>query len=303
MPACSLPALCFPISEPFLPGSTKSLHLFEARTLGALEESYGKCGGLIAHVCVAQQIDDGPGSAMIIPMASLARVTRLERLEVGVEVDILCEGRVFVTDVTPERDGGFLTVKVVDVPPPDVDDVSADVLEDAERLRVTLEDIITLAERLQSSPGSASEDGDDLEDDDMMWGHRETSSLRAAMEWADNVTRVRVTDLLEERAKTGDDNVASEAAPWVVSPSPMDRGEGQLLRAERLTFAAVQSAPSSSFEDDVELVSCRINAISLIEGEDRGLSARMKVVTDFAEEQRKLLRAKVALRGVDSTAS
>ena len=83
----------------------------------------------------------------------------------------------------------------------------------------------------------------------------------------------------------------------------MDRGEGQLLRAERLTFAAVQSAPSSSFEDDVELVSCRINAISLIEGEDRGLSARMKVVTDFAEEQRKLLRAKVALRGVDSTAS
>jgi len=221
----ALPALCFSVDEPFLPGSRKRLHLFEARTLGAAEDAVDRCGGLLAHICVA---DMGGGQAGIVPVASLARVVRMDRLEVGCEVEIVCEGRLMLEDAVQQSDGGFLTALCHDVPHPSSDprspcplpdtQLTKSMLESAVQLEATLAAVMELAERLTGRALNGTSQGDTPEsedaDDGMLWGHAETSSLRSAIEWAERKRPVTVADLQAARAQAEDERIKADDAPW-----------------------------------------------------------------------------------------
>ena len=242
----TLPALCFGIGEPFLPGSRKRLHLFEARTLGAAEDAVARCGGLLAHICVA---DRGGGRAGVVPVASLARVDSLRRMDIGCEVEIVCEGRLMLEDAMQESDGGFLTAMCHDVPHPSTDPhapvplpdeaQTATLKAEAGQLDKTLADVMSLALRLTGgAEGATDADADDDEgdtaesedaDDGMLWGHAETSSLQSALDWAARRRPVSIADLQTARAMAGDEAVTADSAPWKLE---------EREQAERLAAAA-----------------------------------------------------------------
>ena len=319
----ALPALCFGTEEPFTPGSSKTLHLFEARTIGAFNAAVQECGGLLVHACVAER--EG-GSVGIVPLATLARVTRLERQEVGVEVEILAENRVVLQGANAESDGGYLEVECHDLLHPssakDADqkaqlptpELSERLVEQANNLRAMLDDVLQLTERVVKRSASVSNDDDDDDDDrrdedNMLWGHRESSDLREALAWADRRRPVTVQDLLAERARSGDESVSSdnfERAAFSTAGSYSDLAEcvadadawKELVYADRLAFSALQAMPASSREDANELTKCRSYALGLVHG-CQGLEERLAIAASLVETQLQTLRAKVALMTLD----
>ena len=319
----ALPALCFGTDEPFTPGSSKTLHLFEARTIGAFNAAVQECGGLLVHACVAER--EG-GSVGIVPLATLARVTRLERQEVGVEVEILAENRVVLQGANAESDGGYLEVECHDLLHPssakDADqkaqlptpELSERLVEQANNLRAMLDDVLQLTERVVKRSASVSNDDDDDDDDrrdedNMLWGHRESSDLREALAWADRRRPVTVQDLLAERARSGDESVSSddfERAAFSTAGSYSDLAEcvadadawKELVYADRLAFSALQAMPASSREDANELTKCRSYALGLVHG-CQGLEERLAIAASLVETQLQTLRAKVALMTLD----
>ena len=83
-----------------------------------------------------------------------------------------------------------------------------------------------------------------------------------------------------------------DAADWLRPVVNEQVNHSELQLAERLSFACLQVAPTSTEGDLRKLVSCRNAAMST----SHGLMDRLKLGQIVLDEQRQALRAKVALK-------
>ena len=310
-----LPAMLFPMEEVLLPGSTQVLHLYEARFLALLDEVTAKTGGLFAHLTFHPPSADEQG-LRINQVASLVRVEEIIREDVGAKVVIVGESRVVMQDIV-ESDP-YVRARFTAVPTMGAawtlaytpsDDEMAEVEALTEFIDGAVNDIVTLVDRLltdadananangAADDGSETSDGskitpDDLWDisgvaDEVEWGHAEVGNLRRAMAWVDG-PNITLDDLFDKSLP-----LEMDAAEWQASPASSERAEhSELQLAERLSFACLQVAPSSTEGDLRRLVSCRNKAMSTT----HGLMDRLKLGQITLDEQRRALRAKVALK-------
>ena len=310
-----LPAMLFPMEEVLLPGSTQVLHLYEARFLALLDEVTAKTGGLFAHLTFHPPSADEQG-LRINQVASLVRVEEIIREDVGAKVVIVGESRVVMQDIV-ESDP-YVRARFTAVPTMGAagtlaytpsDDEMAEVEALTEFIDGAVNDIVTLVDRLltdadananangAADDGSETSDGskitpDDLWDisgvaDEVEWGHAEVGNLRRAMAWVDG-PNITLDDLFDKSLP-----LEMDAAEWQASPASSERAEhSELQLAERLSFACLQVAPSSTEGDLRRLVSCRNKAMST----SHGLMDRLKLGQITLDEQRQTLRAKVALK-------
>lgn len=311
-----LPAMLFPMEEVLLPGSTQVLHLYEARFLALLDEVTAKTGGLFAHLTFHPPSADEQG-LRINQVASLVRVEEIIREDVGAKVVIVGESRVVMQDIV-ESDP-YVRARFTAVPTMGAagtlaytpsDDEMAEVEALTEFIDGAVNDIVTLVDRLltdadananangAADDGSETSDGskitpDDLWDisgvaDEVEWGHAEVGNLRRAMAWVDG-PNITLDDLFDKSLP-----LEMDAAEWQASPASSERvpEHSELQLAERLSFACLQVAPSSTEGDLRRLVSCRNVAMST----SHGLMDRLKLGQILLDEQRRALRAKVALK-------
>lgn len=307
-----LPAMLFPMEEVLLPGSTQVLHLYEARFLALLDEVTAKTGGLFAHLTFHPPSADEQG-LRINQVASLVRVEEVIREDVGAKVVIIGESRVVMQDIV-ESDP-YVRARFTAVPTMGAagtlaytpsDDEMAEVEALTEFIDSAVNDIVTLVDRLLTDANAnangaaerADDDGsaitpDDLWDisgvaDEVEWGHAEVGNLRRAMAWVDGPS-ITLDDLADQSLP-----LEMNAADWL-APASTERVEhSELQLAERLSFACLQVAPTSTEGDLRRLVSCRNVAMST----SHGLMDRLKLGQILLDEQRQALRAKVALKSV-----
>jgi Lon protease-like protein len=301
-----LPAMLFPMEEVLLPGSTQVLHLYEARFLALLDEVTAKTGGLFAHLTFHPPSADEQG-LRINQVASLVRVEEIIREDVGAKVVIVGESRVVMQDIV-ESDP-YVRARFTAVPTMGAagtlaytpsDDEMAEVEALTEFIDSAVNDIVTLVDRLltdaNANANGADDDGsaitpDDLWDisgvaDEVEWGHAEVGNLRRAMAWVDGPS-ITLDDLADQSLP-----LEMDAADWL-APASTERVEhSELQLAERLSFACLQVAPTSTEGDLRRLVSCRNVAMST----SHGLMDRLKLGQILLDEQRQALRAKVALK-------
>lgn len=305
-----LPAMLFPMEEVLLPGSTQVLHLYEARFLALLDEVTAKTGGLFAHLTFHPPSADEQG-LRINQVASLVRVEEVIREDVGAKVVIIGESRVVMQDIV-ESDP-YVRARFTAVPTMGAagtlaytpsDDEMAEVEALTEFIDSAVNDIVTLVDRLLTDANAnangaaerADDDGsaitpDDLWDisgvaDEVEWGHAEVGNLRRAMAWVDGPS-ITLDDLADQSLP-----LEMDAADWL-APASTERVEhSELQLAERLSFACLQVAPTSTEGDLRRLVSCRNVAMST----SHGLMDRLKLGQILLDEQRQALRAKVALK-------
>lgn len=305
-----LPAMLFPMEEVLLPGSTQVLHLYEARFLALLDEVTAKTGGLFAHLTFHPPSADEQG-LRINQVASLVRVEEVIREDVGAKVVIIGESRVVMQDIV-ESDP-YVRARFTAVPTMGAagtlaytpsDDEMAEVEALTEFIDSAVNDIVTLVDRLLTDANAnangaaerADDDGsaitpDDLWDisgvaDEVEWGHAEVGNLRRAMAWVDGPS-ITLDDLADQSLP-----LEMNAADWL-APASTERVEhSELQLAERLSFACLQVAPTSTEGDLRRLVSCRNVAMST----SHGLMDRLKLGQILLDEQRQALRAKVALK-------
>ena len=307
-----LPAMLFPMEEVLLPGSTQVLHLYEARFLALLDEVTAETGGLFAHLTFHPPSADEQG-LRINQVASLVRVEEVIREDVGAKVVIIGESRVVMQDIV-ESDP-YVRARFTAVPTMGAagtlaytpsDDEMAEVEALTEFIDSAVNDIVTLVDRLLTDANAnangaaerADDDGsaitpDDLWDisgvaDEVEWGHAEVGNLRRAMAWVDGPS-ITLDDLADQSLP-----LEMNAADWL-APASTERVEhSELQLAERLSFACLQVAPTSTEGDLRRLVSCRNVAMST----SHGLMDRLKLGQILLDEQRQALRAKVALKSV-----
>lgn len=305
-----LPAMLFPMEEVLLPGSTQVLHLYEARFLALLDEVTAETGGLFAHLTFHPPSADEQG-LRINQVASLVRVEEVIREDVGAKVVIIGESRVVMQDIV-ESDP-YVRARFTAVPTMGAagtlaytpsDDEMAEVEALTEFIDSAVNDIVTLVDRLLTDANAnangaaerADDDGsaitpDDLWDisgvaDEVEWGHAEVGNLRRAMAWVDGPS-ITLDDLADQSLP-----LEMNAADWL-APASTERVEhSELQLAERLSFACLQVAPTSTEGDLRRLVSCRNVAMST----SHGLMDRLKLGQILLDEQRQALRAKVALK-------
>ena len=305
-----LPAMLFPMEEVLLLGSTQVLHLYEARFLALLDEVTSKTGGLFAHLTFHPPSADEQG-LRINQVASLVRVEEIIREDVGAKVVIIGESRVVMQDIV-ESDP-YVRARFTAVPTMGAagtlaytpsDDEMAEVEALTEFIDSAVNDIVTLVDRLLTDANAnangaaerADDDGsaitpDDLWDisgvaDEVEWGHAEVGNLRRAMAWVDGPS-ITLDDLADQSLP-----LEMNAADWL-APASTERVEhSELQLAERLSFACLQVAPTSTEGDLRRLVSCRNVAMST----SHGLMDRLKLGQILLDEQRQALRAKVALK-------
>ena len=312
-----LPAMLFPMEEVLLPGSTQVLHLYEARFLALLDEVTAQTGGLFAHLTFHPPSADEQG-LRINQVASLVRVEEIVREDVGAKVVIVGESRVAMMDVV-ESDP-YVRARFTAVPTMGAagtlaytpsDDEMAEVEALTDFVESAVSDIVTLVDRLLTDGGAtgasdalarvsetdetdevtASVTPEDLWDisgvtDEVEWGHAEVGNLRRAMAWVDGPS-VTLDDLADKSLP-----LEMDAADWLAPAADELVTHSELQRAERLSFACLQVAPTSTEGDLRKLVSCRTVAMST----SHGLMDRLKLGQIVLDEQRQALRAKVALK-------
>ena len=106
------------------------------------------------------------------------------------------------------------------------------------------------------------------------------------MAWVDGPS-VTLDDLADKSLP-----LEMDAADWLTPAADELVTHSELQRAERLSFACLQVAPTSTEGDLRKLVSCRTVAMST----SHGLMDRLKLGQIVLDEQRQALRAKVALK-------
>ena len=245
------------------------------------------------------------------------RVEEIIREDVGAKVVIVGESRVVMQDIV-ESDP-YVRARFTAVPTMGAagtlaytpsDDEMAEVEALTEFIDGAVNDVVTLVDRLltdadananangAADDGSETSDGskitpDDLWDisgvaDEVEWGHAEVGNLRRAMAWVDG-PNITLDDLFDKSLP-----LEMDAAEWQASPASSERvpEHSELQLAERLSFACLQVAPSSTEGDLRRLVSCRNVAMST----SHGLMDRLKLGQILLDEQRRALRAKVALK-------
>ena len=319
-----LPAMLFPMEEVLLPGSTQVLHLYEARFLALLDEVTAKTGGLFAHLTFHPP-SAGEEGLRINQVASLVRVEEVVREDVGAKVVIVGESRVAMSDVV-ESDP-YVRARFTAVPTMGAagtlaytpsDDEMAEVEALVEFIDSAANDVATLADRLltdaaaEASEATEASDSDDASGpgssdalvasdaattpeslwdisgvtDEVEWGHAEVGNLRRAMAWVDGPS-ITLDDLADKSLP-----LEMDAADWLRPVVDEQVNHSELQLAERLSFACLQVAPTSTEGDLRKLVSCRNTAMST----SHGLMDRLKLGQIVLDEQRQALRAKVALK-------
>uniref|UniRef100_A0A7S0RJ41 Lon N-terminal domain-containing protein n=1 Tax=Pyramimonas obovata TaxID=1411642 RepID=A0A7S0RJ41_9CHLO len=282
-----LPCLIFSPQEVFLPGSRKVLHLYEARFLSLLDESMKKTGGLLGHIICypANEYDDsGEGGLAIERVATLCRIEKIERQDIGARVDLVGEARMEVNGIVstdPYITGTFRQVptfadptlyKPTEIEMSNVEGVVRDI-------RQILDDIIQLSDRLKGPAQGEAEKVAGWQE----WGHAEISDLKRSLSWVDGSV-VRLEDLASE--------TTMEEIEWADQET---LGTSPLEVAERLSFAVLQLAPASSTSELRHLIGVRRDAMGL----ECGLLVRLQLGRDLLEEQVRTLRAKVALKSLE----
>ena len=290
-----VPALLFPQQETLLPGTRLTLHLYEARFLALLDRVTANTGGLVAQLTFLPPTDggvEGEGEGLRVnTSATLMRVERVRREEVGARVEVVGESRVKLEDIASREP--FITGIFTHVP--QMGDVGTYVPSEAEMAQVkevtdyvenAVGDVLTLSDKLLSG----TEEGEDEEDGDAfdgIWTHKEAGDLRSAMAWVD-APAVTLEDI-------EDGDVSMDAADWTRVEDGF--AHSALSRAERLSFAVLQVAPASTSSDLQKLIACRAVAMST----DHGLLDRLRLGVSVLDDQLASLRAKVALKNLGST--
>ena len=299
-----LPAMLFPQDEVLLPGSTQVLHLYEARFLALLDEVIEKSGGLFAHITFdTSDVDNGDGSSRVglrlNPVASLVRVEEIVREDVGAKVVIVGESRVAMIDVVESEP--YVRAKCVAIPTMGADgtlaykpsdEETAEVEALTEFIATAVDDIVRLVDRLLTDATSETNaDGDpgstttadslwDLSNitSEIEWGHAEVGNLRRAMGWVEG-PQIGLDDLWEKKGQEKNAPVQMDAANWLKPVSDEKVTHSELQRAERLSFACLQVAPTSSDSDLRKLASCRKVALST----SYGLMVSISHLTHFTD--------------------
>jgi len=299
-----LPAMLFPQDEVLLPGSTQVLHLYEARFLALLDEVIEKSGGLFAHITFdTSDVDNGDGSSRVglrlNPVASLVRVEEIVREDVGAKVVIVGESRVAMIDVVESEP--YVRAKCVAIPTMGADgtlaykpsdEETAEVEALTEFIATAVDDIVRLVDRLLTDATSETNaDGDpgstttadslwDLSNitSEIEWGHAEVGNLRRAMGWVEG-PQIGLDDLWEKKGQEKNAPVQMDAANWLKPVSDEKLTHSELQRAERLSFACLQVAPTSSDSDLRKLASCRKVAFST----SYGLMVSISHLTHFTD--------------------
>jgi Lon protease-like protein len=318
-----LPAMLFPLEEVLLPGSTQVLHLYEARFLALLDEATNTTGGLFAHLTFHPPSPNEEG-LRINQVASLVRVEEVIREDVGAKVVIVGESRVHLQNVIesdPYVRASFTAIPTMGAAGTlaytPSDDEMAEVEALTEFIDSAVNDIVMLADRLMSdatpSVGVEETDGDsdseqrkaiapgdlwDISDatTEVAWGHAEVGNLRRAMAWVDG-PNITLDDLIAKNTSESSSlKVGMDEADWLRPLLDETVHHSDLQLAERLSFACLQVAPTSTEGDLRKLVSCRNVALSTA----HGLMDRLKLGQIVLDEQRQALRAKVALKSAFS---
>ena len=319
-----LPAMLFPMEEVLLPGSTQVLHLYEARFLALLDEVIEKTGGLFAHITFHPPDMNGVGDEglRLNQVASLVRIEEIVREDVGAKIVIVGESRLNLNDVLDSDP--YVRAKFTGIPTMGSDgtlaytpseDEMAEVEALTEFIDTAVNDVVNLVDRLLTDGGSdggsdgmsdgVSDTGDSSNDssndskitpedlwdisnvtDEIEWGHGEVGNLKRAMAWVDGPS-ITLEDLADKKLPVG-----MEAMDWLKPVLTESVSHSELQLAERLSFACLQVAPTSTEGDLRKLVSCRTVAMSTA----HGLMDRLKLGQIVLDEQRQALRAKVALK-------
>lgn len=166
--ALQLPCLPFSPAEIFVPGSAKTLHLFEARFLALLDEAMSKTSNMVAHLVMepAERADASERPSLVASYGCLAKIESVRRLEVGALVVVRGLSRlrlVGVAQVTPFLRGQVQVITDT-LPVMREEEMTAKVSE----LRKVLADVQQLQIKLKSSPNEPL-----------------LTPLAAALEWAD----------------------------------------------------------------------------------------------------------------------
>ncbi|KAH8949104.1 hypothetical protein BDL97_10G013400 [Sphagnum fallax] len=144
-----LPCLPFSPAEVFVPSSTKTLHLYEARFLALLDEVIAAGNNLLAHIVVQPVQGDNPGVASFVAnYGCLAHIESVRRLDIGALVTIRGIGRLKMVSLTQvEPFIKSTVVPVTDDYPEDRESLSVSV----EALRKTLSEVQQLQIKIKTA--------------------------------------------------------------------------------------------------------------------------------------------------------
>ncbi|KAF6262441.1 hypothetical protein COO60DRAFT_627274 [Scenedesmus sp. NREL 46B-D3] len=307
----TVPLLPFAVEEVFLPGSVKTLHLYEARYLAMLEEVLSNPGRnkFIGHV-VVEQLGDPVGSRaaafphafvgdnFIMLMGTLCRVLEVKSLRVGAFVKVQAECRVAVTRVTKVQPFVLGSVEAVqDVPLQDMQLVQQQV----QQLQTTMQDLQNLSMKFRSKHTAALQHA-------MYWWPKaplvpaasaaaaETLSSTTTGSGSSSSSNSDIFAVLEQDATS----TSGAADASIGTSSSLDRSgsgssqtAGSAETAARLSFAALQLVPEASPKEQLKLLRCRVNAL-----ETDDTSARLAMAQEHMQESLQLLAAKCALKSL-----
>ncbi|KAF8057649.1 hypothetical protein HT031_005998 [Scenedesmus sp. PABB004] len=286
----SVPLLPFPVEEVMLPGSVKSLHLYEARYLALLDEVLASPGPnkLLGHVVVEQRGDAVGSKAAAFPgafvgqnlvllMGVLVRVLEVRTLGVGALVRIQAEGRVAVTEVTQAEP--FIRGVVVPQRDAPLGDGAAAVAQQVEQLAATMQDVQNLAAKFRCKATAAMHHA-------MLWYGRAPLVPAAAEREQEPGQQQQQEQQQQERQQQERQQGPGDAAD--------EAGGGDLAeRAARLSFAALGAVPEASPTEQLKLLRASVGALEVSD-----TASRLRATYDFMSEAGKVLAAKVALRSL-----
>jgi hypothetical protein len=190
-------------------------------------------------------------------VATLCRITEVERQQVGARVELVGEGRLQLCDIVavePYVKGVFRQVRTMAdttvYVPTEAEVVRVELL--VSELRAMLKDVLLLSDKLGARGGGGGGDNEDdvaaETSDDVAgfneWGHMEISSLEKSLEWVDGPS-VKLEAL-------GSEPTTMAEVTWAAE----DRRSAMEV-AERLSFAILQVAPASSVSDVRRLLEAR----------------------------------------------
>lgn len=275
----SIPALPFPPEQVFLPGETKTLHLFEARYLALFEHVVLHCDKRCAHVLI-----DFNRQAMAA-FGVIVHIRSWRRLDVGVSVDIEAVGRLKscrIRNPAPYLHGEFEPVD--DLPLPGADHVTT-ARRLLDRFWPAFREVVQLSLKLGEDPirekvPTASKTNDHVERGQAGTEPRSVAGDNAAFAPSQGANE----DAFEEKLK----QVARRAVNFEHLEFTDDADDHMVVRqAHALSFAGWDFFPSH--------YGLRQRAI-----EGRDTLYRLTNVVAGLEEYRKQLAAKLAVQSAFS---
>eukprot|EP00878_Enallax_costatus_P018823 GHUV01019838.1.p1 GENE.GHUV01019838.1~~GHUV01019838.1.p1 ORF type:complete len:394 (+),score=135.34 GHUV01019838.1:375-1556(+) len=162
-----VPLLPFPVEEVMLPGSVKTLHLFEARYLSLLDEvlSNPQNNKFFGHVVVEQPGDPVGSKASAFPgayvgdtfvflMGTLVRVLEVKSLQIGALVRIQAEARISITQI--HQVDPYIRATVVTLPDEPLQQADWQLVHDqVQQLTATMQDLQNLAQKFRTKQTAA----------------------------------------------------------------------------------------------------------------------------------------------------